>query len=225
MKRRFPLVSAVTALAVVATAACATATPSSGTVRPATGDQATPSPATPIRADSSRPTYAAGDVRFMTGMIHHHAQAVLMAGWAPTHGASQAVRAMCERIVVGQRDEIALMQRWLRERHEAVPEAEASHDMRPGMDHSRMMPGMLTAEQLAQLDGARGPEFDRLFLRFMIRHHQGAITMVDQLFGSQGAGEEEAVFRIASDVYADQSTEIDRMQKMLAALLFEGGSQ
>jgi len=88
-----------------------------------------------------------------------------------------------------------------------------------------MMPGMLTAEQLAQLDRARGPEFDRLFLRFMIQHHQGAITMVDRLFGSQGAGEEETVFRIASDVYADQTTEIDRMQKMLAALLFEGGSQ
>jgi uncharacterized protein (DUF305 family) len=161
----------------------------------------------------------------MTGMIHHHAQAVLMAGWAPTHGASQAVRAMCERIVVGQRDEIVLMQRWLRERDEAVPEADAAYDMMPGMDHSRMMPGMLTTEQLAQLDRARGPEFDRLFLTFMIQHHQGAITMVDQLFGSQGAGEEEAIFRIASDVYADQTTEIDRMQKMLAALLFEGGSQ
>jgi uncharacterized protein (DUF305 family) len=88
-----------------------------------------------------------------------------------------------------------------------------------------MMPGMLSAEQLAQLDRARGPEFDRLFLRFMIQHHQGAVTMVDQLFGSQGAGEEETVFRIASDIYADQTTEIDRMQKMLAALLFESGSQ
>jgi uncharacterized protein (DUF305 family) len=213
--KRPSLVSAAGALAVIATAACSSAT----------ADPATPSPAAPATADSGRPTYAAGDVRFMTGMIHHHAQAVLMAGWAPTHGASQAVRAMCERIVVGQRDEIVLMERWLRERHEAVPEADASHDMMPGMDHSRMMPGMLTAEQLAQLDRARGPEFDRLFLRFMIQHHQGAITMVDQLFGSQGAGEEETIFRIASDVYADQSTEIDRMQKMLAALLFEGGSQ
>jgi uncharacterized protein (DUF305 family) len=158
----------------------------------------------------------------MTGMIHHHAQAVVMAGWAPTHGASQAVRAMCERIVVGQRDEIVLMERWLRERHEPVPDMGASHDMMPGMDHSTMMPGMLTAEQLAQLDRARGPEFDRLFLRFMIQHHRGAITMVERLFGSQGGGEEEPVFRIASDVYADQTTEIDRMQKMLAALLLEG---
>jgi uncharacterized protein (DUF305 family) len=208
-------VSAAGALAVIATAACATATQRSSSA----------SPAALAKADSGRPSYAAGDVHFMTGMIHHHVQAVIMAGWAPTHGASQAVRAMCERIVVGQRDEIVLLQRWLRERHEAVPEADTSHDMMPGMDHSMMMPGMLTAGQLAQLDRARGPEFDRLFLTFMIQHHQGAVTMVDQLFGSHGAGEEETVFRIASDIYADQTTEIDRMQKMLAALLFDGGSQ
>jgi uncharacterized protein (DUF305 family) len=215
MKRPFSTVSLAGSLAVIAAAACATATQQS----------TSPSPAAQANADSHGPTYAAGDVHFMTGMIHHHAQAVLMAGWAPTHGASQAMRAMCERIVVGQRDEVALMERWLQERHEAVPEADTSHQMMPGMDHSMMMPGMLSAEQLAQLDRARGPEFDRLFLRFMIQHHQGAVTMVDQLFGSQGAGEEETVFRIASDIYADQTTEIDRMQKMLAALLFESGSQ
>jgi uncharacterized protein (DUF305 family) len=171
------------------------------------------------RADTGRTGYTAADVYFMSGMIHHHAQAVLMAGWAPTHGASSSVQTLCARIVVAQRDEIALMQRWLRDRHETVPDGDASMDMMPGMEHA-MMPGMLTAEQLAQLDSARGPEFDRRFLRFMIMHHQGAITMVNQLFGSQGGGEEETVFRFASDVYADQTTEIDRMQKMLAALLF-----
>lgn len=211
MKSPFPLVSAAGTLAVIAVAACATATQQSSSTSPAV--QAT--------ADSGRRAYAAGDVRFMTGMIHHHAQAVLMAGWAPTHGASPAMRAMCERIVVGQRDEIALMERWLRDRHEAVPETDTSHQMMPGMDHSMMMPGMLTAEQLERLDRARGPEFEQLFLRLMIQHHQGAVTMVDQLFGSQGAGEEETVFRIASDIYADQTTEIDRMQKMLATLLLE----
>jgi len=168
-----------------------------------------------------RPPYTAADVHFMSGMILHHAQAVLMAGWAPTHGASQSMRALCERIVVGQRDEIALMQRWLGERHEAVPEADASHTMMPGMDPSMMMPGMLTPEQLAELDHARGTEFDRLFLRFMIQHHQGAITMVNQLFGSQGAGEEEGVFRLASNIYADQVTEIGRMQRMLAVLVLQ----
>ncbi len=176
-----------------------------------------PSPSAP--AEPVRSGYTAGDVQFMTGMIGHHAQAVLIAGWAPTHGASASMRALCERIVVGQNDEIRLMKHWLSVRHETIPEDHASHDM-PGMDMGQMpmMPGMLTREQLAQLDAARGPEFDRLFLTFMIQHHKGALTMVDQLFGTKGAGEEETTFRLASDIYADQSTEIDRMNRMLAAL-------
>lgn len=167
--------------------------------------------------DSARKNYTPADVHFMTGMIAHHAQAVLMASWAPTHGAGAAVRALCERIVVGQGDEIALMQRWLRDRHEMVPDGDASHDMMPGMAHE-LMPGMLTPPQLMQLDSARGPEFDRLFLTFMIQHHLGAITMVNDLFGSKGGGEEEIVFRFASDVYADQTTEIARMNRMLDAM-------
>lgn len=181
----------------------------------------------PAGADSARGgggDYTAADVRFMTGMIHHHAQAVLIAGWAPTHDASPSLRALCERIVVGQGDEIALMQRWLRDRHEALPDLNAAHAMMPEMDPATMMPGMLTGEQLAQLDRARGREFDRLFLTFMIQHHRGAITMVNQLFG-QGAGEQERVYRFASDVFADQTTEIARMQKMLAALLFQPTGQ
>lgn len=186
-------------------------------------------PATRAAAQSggggAHPPYTQADVQFMTGMIAHHAQAVLLAGWAPTHGASPSIQALCERIVVGQGDEIELMQRWLGDRNEPVPEGDASHDMMPGMEHMHDgMPGMLTAEQLMQLDAARGPEFDRLFLTFMIQHHRGAITMVDQLFGSQGAGEQEGVFRFASDVYADQTTEIDRMEKMLAALPPAGSS-
>ena len=166
--------------------------------------------------------YTAADVHFMSGMIQHHAQAVLMAGWAPTHGASPAMRALCERIVVGQRDEMVLMRRWLDDRHEPVAQADspdAAHMMMPGMDSSMLMPGMLTAAQLERLDHARGPEFDRLFLQDMIRHHQGAITMVNQLFGSRGAGEEEPVFRFAANVFADQTTEIERMQRMLANFL------
>ena len=160
--------------------------------------------------------YTAADVHFMSGMIQHHAQAVLVAGWAPTHGASPALRALCERIVVGQRDEIVLMRRWLDDRHEPVPSADLSHMMMPGMDSSMLMPGMLTAAELGRLDRARGPQFDRLFLQDMIRHHQGAITMVNQLFASRGAGEEEPVFRFAANVFADQTSEIERMQRMLA---------
>jgi len=174
-------------------------------------------PAPPAGPDTARKAYTPADVHFMTGMIAHHAQAVLMAGWAPSHGASASLRALCERIVVGQGDEIVLMQRWLRDRHEMVPAGDATHDMMPGMDHT-LMPGMLTPQQLMQLDSARGTEFDRLFLVFMIQHHTGAITMVNELFGSQGGGEEEIVFRFASDVYADQTTEIARMNRMLDAL-------
>lgn len=172
--------------------------------------------------DTGRFRYTAADVAFMSGMIHHHAQAVLMAGWAESHGAGPAVRTLCDRIVVAQRDEIALMQRWLRDRNLPVPEADPMHDVMPGMEH--LMPGMLNGPQLAQLDSARGPEFDRLFLTDMIRHHQGAIAMVNELLAAQGAGEEETVFRFSSDVYADQTTEIARMQRMLATLLFAGPS-
>jgi uncharacterized protein (DUF305 family) len=171
--------------------------------------------AVPIGA---RPPHTAADVYFMSGMIGHHAQAVLMAGWAASHDAGPAVRLLCERIVVGQRDEIALMQSWLRDRGEPVPDGDPAHQMMPGMAHPKLMPGMLTVEQLTQLDRARGAEFDRLFLRFMIQHHEGAIAMVDQLLGSVGGGQEDTVYKLASDVYADQTTEIDFMSKMLAAM-------
>jgi uncharacterized protein (DUF305 family) len=161
--------------------------------------------------------YTDADVDFMAGMIPHHAQAVIMAGWAPTHGARKDVAIFCERIVVGQRDEIATMQTWLRDRSLPVPDATSTrHHMKMnGMEHDMLMPGMLTDEEMAALDKSRGPEFDRLFLTGMIRHHQGAIDMVDVLFKSYGAAQDELVFKFASDVYADQSTEIDRMQQML----------
>jgi uncharacterized protein (DUF305 family) len=184
----------------------------------AAAGQAPLSPAAQAKADSGRPPYTAADVHFMSGMIGHHAQAVLMAGWAPSHGANAAVRALCERIVVAQRDEIAFMQRWLGERHEPVPPADPRGHIVPGMDRPMLMPGMLTPEQMAQLDGARGPEFDRWFLTFMMQHHQGAITMVEHLLSVAGAAQDGTVFRFASDVNADQTTEIDRMSRMLAAL-------
>jgi len=167
---------------------------------------------------TARPPHTAADVSFMSGMIGHHAQAILMAGWAVSHEAGSAVRLLCERIVVGQRDEIALMQGWLQDRGEPVPDGDPAHQMMAGMAHPKLMPGMLTLEQLSQLDGARGAEFDRLFLRFMIQHHEGAVTMVDQLLGSVGGGQDDTVFKLASDVYADQTTEIDFMSKMLARL-------
>ena len=162
--------------------------------------------------------HSAADVKFMSGMIPHHAQAVLIGGWAETQATRSDVRILAARIVVGQKDEIALMQEWLEVRGEPAPAANATHMKMThnGVEHDMLMPGMLTDAQLAQLKGAAGAEFDRLFLTFMIGHHEGAITMVDELFASYGAAQDETVFRFASDVYADQTTEIDRMQKMLA---------
>src|ERR1043165_5837563 len=185
-------------------AACASARPSSSTLH-----------ATP--PGLGHLPYSDADVEFMSGMIPHHAQAVIMAGWAPPHGARADVAVLCERIVVAQRDEIAMMRQWLGDRGLEVPDATSTrHKMKMnGMTHDMLMPGMMTDEQMAALDKARGPEFDRLFLEGMIRHHQGAIDMVDVLFKSYGAAQDELVFKFATDVHADQSIEIDRMHKML----------
>jgi uncharacterized protein (DUF305 family) len=161
--------------------------------------------------------YSDADVEFMSGMIPHHAQAVIMAGWAPTHGARKDVAILCERILVGQRDEIAMMQQWLSDRGLEVPDATSTrHKMKMnGMEHEMLMPGMMSDEQMAALDKARGAEFDRLFLEGMIRHHQGAVDMVEVLFKAYGAAQDETIYKFASDVYADQSIEIDRMHEML----------
>ena len=177
-------------------------------------------PAAIAQGSTARSANNAADVHFMSGMIPHHAQAVLIAGWAGSHGARSDVRILCERIVVGQQDEIALMQFWLREHGEPVPNAKATHMKMKmdGMEHDMLMPGMLNDAQLAALDTARGSEFDRLFLEAMIAHHAGAITMVDALFASTGAAQDDIVYRFASDVYADQTTEIERMGKMLATV-------
>jgi uncharacterized protein (DUF305 family) len=166
--------------------------------------------------------YTAADIHFMGGMISHHAQALVMAGWAESHGASPSVLTLASRIINAQQDEIAAMQKWLRDRHQPVPEANPHGMMMKmdGMKHEMLMPGMLTDDQLKQLDQARGKEFDRLFLTFMIQHHRGAVTMVKELFDTYGAAQDITVFKLASDVSADQTTEIERMQKMLASMIF-----
>lgn len=160
----------------------------------------------------------------MSAMIGHHGQAIEMAGWAASHGASQSVGTLAERIINGQEDEIATMQQWLRDRGRPVPGEGTEMTMMHG-EHHMLMPGMLTNAQMQQLDQARGPEFDRLFLVFMIQHHRGALSMVNDLFGSHGAAQDEAVFKLASDVAAEQSTEIARMERMLAELPSGPGSR
>jgi len=156
----------------------------------------------------------------MSGMIHHHAQAIVMSRWAASHGASASVQRLADRIINAQQDEILTMQTWLRDRRQPVPDATATGMTMNmgGMQHEMLIPGMLTEAQMKQLDAASGPEFDRLFLTYMIQHHRGAVSMVKELFDSYGAGQDEVVFKFASDVNVDQTTEIARMEKMLISM-------
>lgn len=178
------------------------------------------------RADSARYPYTQADIDFMTGMIGHHAQAVTMSQLAPTRSASAAVQRLAERIINAQVDEMATMRRWLRDRNQAVPDSggmdHSTHAM-PDMAHAAM-PGMLTSAQMRELEAARGTEFDRLFLRYMIQHHRGATAMVKTLFGSVGAGQDLTIFKFAADVNVDQTTEIARMQRMLFDLEMQRAS-
>lgn len=169
--------------------------------------------------------FTAADVEFMTTMIPHHAQAVVMSRLAESRSSWEGLRVLAQRIIVAQQDEIALMRTWLADREQHVPAADATHHRHRvnGVEHDMLMPGMLSDEELARLEGARGAAFDRLYLTFMIRHHEGALTMVERLFGSYGAAQDETVFRFASDVFADQSSEIARMQAMLDSLPAEDG--
>ena len=170
--------------------------------------------------DSLRYAYTKADIDFMSGMISHHAQAIVMSRWAPTHGASAAVIRLTERIINAQTDEITMMQGWLRDRRQIVPEAnpKGMKMMMGGMEHVMAMPGMLTDAQMATLDATRGMEFDRNFLIFMIQHHRGAVAMTETLFAARGAGQDETVFKFANDVSIDQSTEIVRMAQMVLEL-------
>lgn len=172
------------------------------------------------RTDSARTRFTEADVRFMSGMIVHHTQAVVMGRLASTHGAGPSIRTLAARIINAQKDEIATMERWLRDRGRPVPEVRIEGtEMRvvDGPEGVLHMHGMLTAEQMRELDRARGREFDRLFLAFMIQHHRGAVAMVNDLFGTDGAARSQAVFKLASDIHVDQMTEIARMERMLAA--------
>ena len=159
----------------------------------------------------SRYPYTEADVRFMSGMIGHHAQALAMAALAPRNGAGPEVRRLAERITAGQQDEIGTMERWLRAQGKPVPDPH--HAM-----HGHLMPGMLTEAQMQKLEQAKGPEFDRLFLTYMIQHHRGAVAMVKQLYGTPGAAQDDTVFKFVNDVGVDQTTEIARMERMLDAL-------
>jgi uncharacterized protein (DUF305 family) len=197
-------------LATVLAAACSSATAGREPLPPLLG-------AAPVTA---APEVNMADVHFMTGMIPHHAQAVRMALLVPDRSSRTDVKLMAERMLVGQRDEIELMRMWLADNGQPVPAADATH-MRMnhgGMVHDMLMPGMLTEAEFTQLEQARGVEFDRMFLTFMIRHHEGAMFMVDELFAAPGAAQDDFVYKFASDVNADQNMEVRRMQDILSSL-------
>jgi uncharacterized protein (DUF305 family) len=164
-------------------------------------------------ADQSRVLFTEADVRFMQGMIGHHAQALEMTALLPSRTNSDEMRKFAKRIEVSQADEIKMMQGWLTARGQPLPDPHAHH-----AHGAALMPGMLSAEEMARLADARGEEFDRLFLRFMIKHHDGALIMVKELFATPGAGQDADVYAFASDVDADQRMEIHRMGSMLKEL-------
>jgi uncharacterized protein (DUF305 family) len=164
-------------------------------------------------ADLSQVQHTDADVKFMQGMIGHHAQAIEMTTLLASRSSSEDMKKLAMRIEVSQADEIKMMQEWLQSRGQAVPNEHAHH-----MHGATLMPGMLTAEEMARLAAAKGVEFDKLFLEFMIKHHAGALTMVEELFASAGAGQDSDIFAFASDVEADQRMEIDRMGAILKEL-------
>ena len=166
--------------------------------------------------EKARVGYTGDDVRFMQGMIGHHAQAIVMADMVKSRTSREQMHLMAERITISQRDEIAFMERWLKTRGEEVPPADAHHHA--AMGHGALMPGMLTQAELDTLAKASGTEFDKLFLQYMIKHHEGALSMVRELFTKPSSGQQPELFVFASDVDADQSAEIKRMRALLSQL-------
>jgi uncharacterized protein (DUF305 family) len=164
-------------------------------------------------ASAPSPRHNDADVKFMQGMIHHHAQALDMTALLATRTNSDDMKKLAQRIELSQADEIKMMREWLAARGAAVPDEHAHH-----MPGAPMMPGMLTDKDMARLAAAKGVEFDRLFLQYMISHHEGALVMVKELFSAPGAGQEAEIFAFASDVDADQLIEIRRMGLMLKEL-------
>jgi len=162
-------------------------------------------------SDLSQVQYTGDDIKFMQGMIGHHAQAIQMVALVPSRTASEDLKKLALRIDLSQQDEIKMMEAWLRARGQQVP-GPAVHRM----GGAPMMPGMLTPEEMEHLAAATGAEFDRLFLQGMIKHHGGALTMVSDLLAAPGAAQESEVFAFVSDVEADQRMEIDRMGAMLS---------
>jgi uncharacterized protein (DUF305 family) len=202
----------VFALAGITAGACRTAERAPYIVQPGAPGQPGRVVSAGAASDVSGVTFTEADVRFMQGMIGHHRQALEMTDLVAARTSSEDIKKLALRIQVSQADEIEMMQSWLAARRQPIPGAHAHHTA------GGLMPGMLSAEEMERLAAASGREFERLFLEGMIRHHAGALAMVQQLFATPAAGQEADVFAFASDVEADQRMEIDRMSAMLRGL-------
>ena len=204
-------------LTVLAGASCRTAAGSGPQImQPGAPGESTRVISAEKAVDLSKVQHTPADVKFMQGMIGHHAQAVDMVALLKSRTAREDMRLLGLRIELSQEDEIRMMQRWLEVRGQEIPGPHAMH-----AHGATLMPGMLTEEEMARLAEAKGAEFDRLFLEGMIKHHGGALTMVQELFATAGAGQEVEIFSFAADVDADQRMEIDRMGAMLNAIAKE----
>lgn len=214
LMRTVSLISGVVAALAVAQTGCAMSGRATATPQPPSIVQpgAPGQPTRAITVDQAvavpRVQHTQADVQFIHDMLAHHAQALEMTALRAERSTSDDLRLMALRIELSQQDEIRMMQEWLKARGEPLPDPHAHH-------HGAAMPGMLTAEEMARLADARGTEFDRLFLELMIKHHQGALVMVDALFATPGAGQESELFAFASDIVDDQRIEIERMAAML----------
>jgi uncharacterized protein (DUF305 family) len=177
--------------------------------------------------EGSRSNYTEADVDFMTKMIAHHAQALLMSGLAGGNDAGSTVQVLAARIINAQQDEIETMQKWLRDRGRRAPQVHidglelsirGSAHQHSGRQQAADMPGMLSRDQLEELAASKGSDFDRAYLTFMIQHHEGAVIMVQELFSTNGAALDTEIFRLASEINAEQITEIERMRQMLETM-------
>ena len=189
--------------------AAPTGAPGGGIVQPGAPGQPNKVLSAEAASDLSKVQATPADVKFMQGMIGHHAQALEMTALIPSRTSRNEMKLLGQRISVSQADEIEMMKTWLKVRGQEIP-SEHAHHMPGGM-----MPGMLSDEQMAELTAATGEAFDKLFLRYMIQHHEGALSMVEDLFKTPGAGQEGGINAFAADVDSDQRMEIDRMRALL----------
>jgi len=182
------------------------------------GAPGSPTKVLPASTRATLPPLSGKDIEFMQGMIMHHAQAVEMVELMETRAANKDLLRLGARIRHSQAEEMKFMERWLQIRGQATSMPMSAMHHMTGMDmskHQMLMPGMLTKEQMDALKKAKGAEFDRLFLTGMIQHHGGALTMVEELFNTAGAGQDSELFNFATDVDSGQRAEIRIMETML----------